>query len=101
MGRWKELLCHGFHDAADHNAVGQNIEVIVAPFVGQTAHVDRKAVRRRIAQPSEDAASNSSARRRSALCLLARRRGLPTISLSGGRCKLCLQDDLGTKALGR
>jgi hypothetical protein len=36
-------VCHGFHDAADHNAVGQ-IEVIVAPFVGQTAHVDRKAV---------------------------------------------------------
>jgi hypothetical protein len=24
-------VCHGFHDAADHNAVGQNIEVIVAP----------------------------------------------------------------------
>jgi hypothetical protein len=23
--------CHGFHDAADHNAVGQSIEVIVAP----------------------------------------------------------------------
>jgi len=32
-------VCDGFHDAADHHAVGQNIEVIVAPFVGQTAHV--------------------------------------------------------------
>jgi len=38
-------VCDGFHDAADHHAVGQNIEVIVTPFVGQTAHVDRKAVR--------------------------------------------------------
>jgi hypothetical protein len=52
-------------------------------------------------QPSGDAESNPSARRRSALRLLGRRRGLPTISLSGGRRKLCLRDDLGTEALGR